>query len=218
ALAQELPHHRRLRARRAAPQQQGRLLVRGLDARDDAPRERSALRRPGRRIRAHGRRRRRVTLVKGRPPSADGPPIALEATCFPSARQLHLARSPMQIQVARISPVVIELAVEVPADAVKAEVEKAYTTLQKRAHVKGFRPGKAPRQVLAHLYGPQVASDVVNAIVNETLPKALSEKQVQPVNQPQVEAGKFEQGAAVSYKARFEVSPEIRQVASEGTA
>ncbi len=122
----------------------------------------------------------------------------------------------MQVQVARISPVVMELAIEVPADAVKAEVDKVYIDLQKRARVRGFRPGKAPRQVLAHLYGPQVVNDVVNAIVNQTLPRALSEKQVQPVNQPQVEAGKFEQGAAFSYKARFEVSPEIGEVAFEG--
>ncbi len=122
----------------------------------------------------------------------------------------------MQVQVARISPVVLEVAVEVPADAVRVEVEKAYSTLQRKARVRGFRPGKAPRQVLAHLYGPQVASDVVNAIVNETLPKALSEQNVQPINQPQVEPGKFEQGATFSYKARFEVQPEIGEVAYEG--
>jgi trigger factor len=122
----------------------------------------------------------------------------------------------MQVQVARISPVVMELAIEVPADAVSAEVEKAYVTLQRKARVRGFRPGKAPRQVLAHLYGPQVANDVVNAIVKDTLPKALSEKQVQPVNQPEVEAGKFEHGSAFSYKARFEVQPEIAEVAYEG--
>jgi trigger factor len=122
----------------------------------------------------------------------------------------------MQVQVARISPVVMELAVEVPADAVKTQVEKAYSTLQRNARVRGFRPGKAPRQVLAHLYGPQVASDVANAIVSDTLPKALSEKNVRPINQPQVEAGKVEQGAAFSYKARFEVSPEIAEVVYEG--
>jgi trigger factor len=122
----------------------------------------------------------------------------------------------MQVQVARISPVMIELAVEVPSDAVNAQVEKAYTTLQKNARIRGFRPGKAPRQVLARLYGPQVASDVVNALVNDTLPKALSEKQVQPVNQPQVEPGAFSQGAAFSYKARFEVQPEITEVNYEG--
>jgi trigger factor len=122
----------------------------------------------------------------------------------------------MQVQVARISPVVMELAVEVPAPTVKAEVEKAYANLQRKAHVRGFRPGKAPRQVLAHLYGPQVASDVINALVNETLPKALVDQKVTPVNQPQVEAGKFEQGAAFSYKARFEVQPEISEVVYEG--
>ncbi len=122
----------------------------------------------------------------------------------------------MQVQVARISAVVMEFAVEVPADAVKAEVEKVYANLQRKARVRGFRPGKAPRQVLAHLYGPQVANDVASAIVNETLPKALSEKNVQPVNQPQVEPGKFEQGAPFSYKARFEVQPEISDVSYEG--
>jgi trigger factor len=122
----------------------------------------------------------------------------------------------MQVQVARISPVVMELAVEVSADAVRVEVDKAYLSLQRKARVRGFRPGKAPRQVLAHLYGPQVASDVVNALVNGTLPKALSDKNVQPVNQPQVEPGKFEQGANFTYKARFEVQPDIEEVAYEG--
>jgi trigger factor len=122
----------------------------------------------------------------------------------------------MQVQVARISPVVMELAIEVPADAVKSEVEKAYANLQKKARVRGFRPGKAPRQVLAHLYGPQVASDVANAIVTDTLPKALSANNVQPVNQPLVEAGKIENGSAFSYKARFEVTPEISEVVFEG--
>lgn len=122
----------------------------------------------------------------------------------------------MQVQVARISPVVMELDVQVPADAVKAEVEKAYSNLQRKAHVRGFRPGKAPRQVLAQLYGPQVVSDVVNTIVNQTLPKALSEKNVTPVNQPQVDVGRFEQGADFTYKARFEVSPDIADVVYEG--
>ena len=123
----------------------------------------------------------------------------------------------MQVQVARISPVVMELAVEVPADAVKAEVEKAYVNLQRKAHVRGFRPGKAPRQVLAHLYGPQVANDVVNALVNDTLPKALTEKNVTPDQPAQVEAGQVRARRARSrYKARFEVQPEIAEVTYEG--
>lgn len=122
----------------------------------------------------------------------------------------------MQVQIERVSPVVLELAVEVPADDVKVQVERVYADLQRKARVRGFRPGKAPRQVLAHLYGPQVASDVVNAIVNDTLPKALSEKNVTPVNQPQVEPGKFDDRSPFSYKARFEVQPDIADVVYEG--
>ena len=122
----------------------------------------------------------------------------------------------MQITVQRVSPVVMELQIEIPADTVRDEVDKAYSTLARKAHVKGFRPGKAPRSVLTHLYGPQVANDVANTIVNTTLPKALTEKNVTPISQPQVEAGKVAASETFSYKARFEVQPEIEDVKYEG--
>ncbi|MGO8997735.1 MAG: trigger factor [Polyangiaceae bacterium] len=123
----------------------------------------------------------------------------------------------MQITVQRVSPVIMELQIEVPADTVRTEVDKAYNTLARKAHVKGFRPGKAPRNVLTQLYGPQVQNDVANAIVNTTLPKALTEKNVTPVSQPQVvEAGRVVSTMAFSYKARFEVQPDIAEVKYEG--
>ena len=122
----------------------------------------------------------------------------------------------MQVTVQRISPVLMELQIELPATAVSTEMEKAYTNLAKKAHIKGFRPGKAPRDVLKHLYGPQVQNDVANALVNDTLPKALSEKNVTPVSMPSVEAGKIDPKTAFSFKARFEVSPDIENVKYEG--
>lgn len=124
----------------------------------------------------------------------------------------------MQVSVQRISPVVMELSVEVPAESVKTEIDKAYSTLARKAHVRGFRPGKAPRSVLSHLYGPQVQNDVANVIVNDTLPRILSEKSVTPVSTPQVEPGLVTSGTAFTYKARFEVAPEIKDVVWEGFA
>jgi trigger factor len=122
----------------------------------------------------------------------------------------------MQVTDKRISPVVMELEIEIPADTVKAEVEKAYSNLAKKAHIKGFRPGKAPRNVLKQLFDSQVRSDVMNAIVQETLPKALSQKNVTPLSQPEVEPNKLEPTASFLYKARFEVQPEIGDVKYEG--
>src|SRR5436853_111037 len=82
---------------------------------------------------------------------------------------------PMQVNVQQLSPVLVEFQVEIPAERVKDEVDKAYQTLQKTARVKGFRPGRAPRDVLAHLFGERVSVDVSRRLVDDSLPKALTE-------------------------------------------
>jgi trigger factor len=122
----------------------------------------------------------------------------------------------MQVSEKRISPVVMELSVEVPATIVKAEIDKAYVTLGKKAHIKGFRPGKAPRDVLTRMFAPQVQNDVANAIVNDTLPKILSDKNLTPVSQPNVEAKGVDPKLPFSFTATFEVQPEIENVKFEG--
>jgi trigger factor len=122
----------------------------------------------------------------------------------------------MQATVQKISPVLVELSVEVPAEAVRQEVDKAYSNLAKKAHVRGFRPGKAPRNVLTQLFGSQVHNDVAKTIVDTTLPQVLTEKKVTPVTRPTVEPGKVSVTEAFSYKARFEVQPEIGEVKYEG--
>jgi trigger factor len=122
----------------------------------------------------------------------------------------------MQVTVSRISPVVLELSIEVSKETVATEVERAYVTLAKRAFVKGFRPGKTPRPVLKQLFAPQVASDVAQALVQTTLPQALTQEKVTPINQPMVELGAVSTELPFSYKARFEVQPELENVRFEG--
>jgi len=127
-----------------------------------------------------------------------------------------MSPAPMQVSEKRISPVVMELSVEVPATVVKAEVDKAYVTLGKKAHIKGFRPGKAPRDVLTRMFAPQIQNDVANAIVNDTLPKILSDKNLTPVSQPNVEAKGIDPKEPFSFTATFEVQPDIENVKFEG--
>jgi trigger factor len=112
----------------------------------------------------------------------------------------------MQVNVQQLSPVLVEFQVEIPADRVKVEVDKAYQALQKTARVKGFRPGKAPRDILTHLFGERVSLDVTRKLVDDSLPKALTEKNVQPLSQPDIEPQKLAAGTNFSYRARFEVT------------
>lgn len=122
----------------------------------------------------------------------------------------------MQVTVEKLSPVVMEFQVEVPADRVKAEVDKAMANVQRSAHVKGYRPGKAPRQVIEHLYGGRVHQDVAQRLVDETLNKALAEKAVQPLSKPAIAPTELRPSGPFLYKARFEVRPEISEVKWEG--
>jgi len=122
----------------------------------------------------------------------------------------------MQVNVQRLSPVLVEFDVEVGVGRVTTELEKAYTQVARTAKVRGFRPGKAPRRVLTHLYGPRIAADVAQKLVDETFPQAVTDQKLQPVTSPAVEAQGVEENKPFSYKARVEVLPEITSVSYEG--
>ena len=122
----------------------------------------------------------------------------------------------MQVTVEKLSPVLVELKIEVPAIEVRTEVEKEYARVQRTAKVRGFRPGKAPRHVLSHLYGGAIHADVARKLADRTLNQAISDQQVQPLTQPAVVLGDLKPEDAFSYKARFEIRPEIAAVKWEG--
>jgi trigger factor len=122
----------------------------------------------------------------------------------------------MQVTVEKLSPVLLEVQVQVPAERVRSEVEKAYAALQRTARIKGYRPGKAPRQVLVHLFGGRIHADVAQRLVDSTLNQALADQQVQPLSQPAIAPNELRPDNDFSYKARFEVRPEITEVKWEG--
>ena len=124
----------------------------------------------------------------------------------------------MQVNVQRLSPVLVEFDVEVGVAQVTTELEKAYSQVARTAKVRGFRPGKAPRKVLSHLYGARIAADVAQKLVDETFPQAVTDQKLQPVTSPAVEAQGVEENKPFSYKARVEVLPEISGVNYEGLA
>lgn len=124
----------------------------------------------------------------------------------------------MQINLQKLSPVLVEFDVQVGADRVKSEMDKAFASVARNARVRGFRPGKAPRKVLAQMFGARIAADVAQRLVDETFPQAVSQHKVQPVSSPAIEPQKVVESQPFSYKARVEIVPEIESVSYEGLA
>lgn len=122
----------------------------------------------------------------------------------------------MQVTVQRLSPVLVEFDIVIDADRVHLEMDKAFQTVARTARVPGFRPGKAPRRILSHRFGPRVARDVAQRLVDDTFPKAVTEQRLQPVSTPDFEPQKLVDNQPFGYKARFEVLPQIESVSYEG--
>ncbi|MCF6178084.1 MAG: trigger factor [Geopsychrobacter sp.] len=116
----------------------------------------------------------------------------------------------MNITVEELSSIKKKLVVEIDAEKVSSEIEKAYRKIAKTASVKGFRKGKVPRRLLEQQYAPRMENDVVGVLINDSLYKAMIEHKLNPVSQPQiVDSANLESGKSFTYTAEVEIRPEI---------
>ena len=115
----------------------------------------------------------------------------------------------MQVNVEELSPVQKKINIEIPAERVNEEIDKAYSAIQKKAKMQGFRPGKAPMNMIIRTYGDAMRDDVMRRLYEQTLYKALNDHKIEPVDSPTIESDILEQGVPFKYSALVEVMPEI---------
>lgn len=115
----------------------------------------------------------------------------------------------MKIDVDELSPVQRKIRVELSAETVANEFSRAYKDLGRRVRIKGFRAGKAPRNVLEGIYGDEIKGQVRSQLVENSLGEVIKERGLQIVSRPEIEANELKEGNAFSFAAVFEVKPEI---------
>jgi len=116
----------------------------------------------------------------------------------------------MKANVEEISSIKKKLSIEIPLDQVTKEVDSFYGELRKKARIKGFRPGKVPRNILERNFKDYVKAEVIQKLIQDTYPTALSEKNLHPVSPPVIDPGELENGKSFQYTAIIEIKPEIK--------
>ena len=116
----------------------------------------------------------------------------------------------LKVEMTESGPCERTMNVTVQPEAVKSEREKVVAEIRKGAKVKGFRPGKAPRNLIEKTYSDSIREELVQKVVSANFQKALEQEKIAPLNQPQVEKVDLEDDYKLSFQARFEVSPEIK--------
>src|SRR5512142_269314 len=74
-----------------------------------------------------------------------------------------------------------QIVVEVEADRVRAARQRAARKLASRGKIPGFRPGKAPYDVIVRYYGDAaIHEEAIDLLVDELYPEVLKEADVNP--------------------------------------
>jgi trigger factor len=112
--------------------------------------------------------------------------------------------------VEQLSPTRVRINVEVPFTELQPDFDKAYKELAKQVRLPGFRPGKAPAKLLEARVGREA---MLEQVINEALPsrygQAVTESDVRPLGQPEIEVTNKEYGQDLVFTAEVDVRPEI---------
>jgi len=104
------------------------------------------------------------------------------------------------------------LTVTVPAETFKNKREEVLKKFSKKAKIQGFRPGNAPKDIVAKNYASEISGQVMDDLLSSTLPEAFQKEGVFPVSRPNVESIKADEGKDFEYMVSFDVAPTIEDV------
>lgn len=116
----------------------------------------------------------------------------------------------MSVKVENLEKNMAKLTVEVDnAEFLKA-IDVAYKKNRNKFNLPGFRKGKAPKEMIMKMYGPQVFfEDALNEILDKTYPEAAKESGLEIVSRPEIGVEQIGMDQNVIYTATVAVKPEV---------
>lgn len=115
----------------------------------------------------------------------------------------------MQVSLTHHSSTRKSLELVVPTTEVSAEFGKVVAKLAPKVRIPGFRPGKAPKDVLMGRYQREIYSEVVENLVKRYFWGAAAQVGTQPISQPAVEKIDLKEGSEGRLHLHFDVAPEV---------
>lgn len=122
----------------------------------------------------------------------------------------------MQISVENTGALERRMNIQVPAQRVAQAIDDRLKSLSRTVRINGFRPGKVPVTVVRKQYGAAVRQEVIEGLVQTTFSEAVAGQKLNPAGGPRIEEFKADEGQDLSYRAVFEVYPEIQLTGVEG--
>ena len=88
-------------------------------------------------------------------------------------------------------------------------MDEKYEEIKSTVNLKGFRPGKVPKEILKRQFGKAVFSEVLDKVFKDTSTKALEENKIKPAGQPKLDLKTYGEGKELEYVLSVTELPKI---------
>jgi len=124
----------------------------------------------------------------------------------------------VNVTVENLAPCKKLVRIELDAKQVDETFDSVTKSFQREASLPGFRPGKAPRDMVIKKYEKDIEEDVKKKLMGDAYRKALEENKLEVVGYPDIEEIQFARGQSLQFAATVETAPEIELPEYKGLA
>ena len=101
------------------------------------------------------------------------------------------------------------LEITIPAAEVEKETERAVAGIQAKVRLPGFRPGKAPLNIVKTRFAGDIRQEVIEKLVPRFFNEAVEKENLHVVSRPDITDLHMHAGEPLKFKAEFEVAPDF---------
>jgi trigger factor len=93
----------------------------------------------------------------------------------------------MKVTIENIKGLDKDIKVFIDKKTMNTYMEEKYEEIKGTVNIKGFRPGKVPREILKRQFGKAIFGEVLDKVLKDTSSKALAENKIKPAGQPKLD-------------------------------
>ena len=123
----------------------------------------------------------------------------------------------MKVNIKKLKDLERKITVSIPTSEYNDKFSSKIKNIKTKAKIDGFRKGAVPKEVLEQRYGQSIHNEVINELIQESYPKAITDNKVRPASSPQVSIDSEDPKKNIIYSATVEVFPEIKPKFSRWT-
>jgi trigger factor len=88
-------------------------------------------------------------------------------------------------------------------------MEEKYEEIKGTVNIKGFRPGKVPKEILKRQFGKAIFSEVLDKVLKDTSVKALEDNKIKPAGQPKLDLKTYGEDKDLEYVMSVTELPQV---------